>query len=66
MSCPFTLDKGLMLVGSREALIRPRKEQHQRLGRAIFCTTHHLRTIPPEPSLTSLQLFGSEVTPVFP
>jgi hypothetical protein len=42
------------------------KEQHQRLGHDIFCTNHHMGTRPSEPSLTSLQLFGSEVIPVFP
>jgi alkanesulfonate monooxygenase SsuD/methylene tetrahydromethanopterin reductase-like flavin-dependent oxidoreductase (luciferase family) len=62
----FWLDNGLALVGSQEAVIRQRKEQHQRLGHDIFCTNHHMGTMPPEPSLTSLQLFGSEVIPVFP
>jgi len=62
----FWLDNGLALVGSQEAVIRQRKEQHQRLGHDIFCTNDHMGTMPSEPSLTSLQLFGSEVMPVFP
>jgi alkanesulfonate monooxygenase SsuD/methylene tetrahydromethanopterin reductase-like flavin-dependent oxidoreductase (luciferase family) len=62
----FSLDNGLALVGSQEAVSRRCKDQHQRLGHDIFCTNHHMGPMPPEPSLTSLQLFGSEVIPIFP
>jgi hypothetical protein len=47
-----------VLVGSPETVIRRRKEQHQRLGDDVFWAKHRMGTIPPEPSLTSLQLFG--------
>ena len=62
----FWLDNGLALVGSPEAVIRQRKEQHQRLGDDICCANHRVGTMPPEQSLQSLQLFGTEVIPVFP
>jgi hypothetical protein len=62
----FWLDNGLALVGSQEAVIRQRKEQHQRLGYDVFCANHRMGPIPSAQSLKSLQLFGQEVIPAFP
>jgi alkanesulfonate monooxygenase SsuD/methylene tetrahydromethanopterin reductase-like flavin-dependent oxidoreductase (luciferase family) len=62
----FWLDNGLALVGSPETVICQRKEQHQRLGDDIFCANHRIGTMPPEQSLQSLPLFGTEVIPAFP
>jgi alkanesulfonate monooxygenase SsuD/methylene tetrahydromethanopterin reductase-like flavin-dependent oxidoreductase (luciferase family) len=62
----FWLDNGLALVGSPETVIRQHKGQHQRLGDDICCANHRMGTMPPEQSLQSSQLFGTEVIPAFP
>jgi alkanesulfonate monooxygenase SsuD/methylene tetrahydromethanopterin reductase-like flavin-dependent oxidoreductase (luciferase family) len=61
----FWLDNELALLGSPEPVIRQLKEPHQRLGYDIFGANHRMGTMPPEPSLKSLRLFGTEVIPAF-
>jgi hypothetical protein len=46
-------------------VIRKLREQHQRLGYDGFSVNHRIGTMPQEPSPTSLQLFGKDVTPTF-
>jgi alkanesulfonate monooxygenase SsuD/methylene tetrahydromethanopterin reductase-like flavin-dependent oxidoreductase (luciferase family) len=62
----FWLDNEPALVGSPETVVRQLKEQHQRLGDESFSASHRMGTMPPEQSLTSLRLFGTEVIPAFP
>jgi hypothetical protein len=65
-SYTFWLDNELARVGNPETLVRQLKEQHHRLGDDIFCANHRMGTMPPEQSLQSSQLFGTEVIPAFP
>jgi alkanesulfonate monooxygenase SsuD/methylene tetrahydromethanopterin reductase-like flavin-dependent oxidoreductase (luciferase family) len=61
----FSVEQGLVLVGSPETVIRRLQAGQQQMGYDLFCTNHQIGRMPPEMVSRSIELFGKEVIPAF-